>query len=234
MLKEIAQLLVLQDRDRKIRALKQELKHAPLEHKQLEEKRAATQAALDAVKQKAKLLEVERKKLEVEADSRRDQIRKYETQKSQTRKNEEYQALNTAIQHAEDDIRKIEDRELELMDSAEQLKPQIAEAERTALATKESVTRQIADLEAKTKAVAAQIGQVEAERAKSAEGLDEDLLDTYQRLFTTKGEAVVPLDHEVCAGCHMKVTASTNARARAERELVQCEQCGRILYWHES
>jgi uncharacterized protein len=233
MLKEISQLLVLQDRDRKIRALKQELKHAPLERRQLDEKLATTQTTLETLKQKAKVLEVERMKLEGEANSRREQIRKYETQKSATRKNEEFAALNTAIEHAEADIRKLEDKELEFMEAADQLKPQIAEAERTASATRESVARQIADLDAKVKALEAQIQEVQAERARSAEGLDEDLLDTYQRLFATKGEAVVPLEHEVCAGCHMKVTASTNARARGRRELVQCEQCGRILYFNE-
>ena len=44
MLPEIEKLLVLQDRDRKIRTLKQELKMAPLERKELDEKLAAARS----------------------------------------------------------------------------------------------------------------------------------------------------------------------------------------------
>ena len=87
MLPEIERLLILQDRDRKLRALRNELKSAPLERKALEEKLAAAQKSLDALKLKGKETEVERKKLENEAETRRTQIAKFQTQKFQTRKN---------------------------------------------------------------------------------------------------------------------------------------------------
>ncbi len=230
MLKEIEQLLVLQDRDRKLRALRQELKHAPLARRQLDEKLAAAQTALEAVKVKAREIEVERKKLEDEAHSKRDHIAKYQVQKFQTRKNEEFQAMTTAVSHLEAEIRKIEDRELELMEAAEELKPRIAEADKAAAATKTQVATQHADLAAKIETVGGQIGKVESERAAMTAGVEEELLETYQRLFANKGDAVVPLEHEVCTGCHMQVTAATKAAVRGGRGIVHCEQCGRILY----
>lgn len=230
MLKEIETLLVVQDRDRKIRALKNELKQAPLERKKLEERLATTKKQAEDVKLKGMELEVERKKLEIEATTKREQIAKYQVQKFQTRKNEEFQAIGVAVQHLEDDIRKIEDRELELMDLSEKLRPQIVEAETAARAAVDYVARQISDLDEKCTAVTGQVRDLEDVRGKVAGDLDEDLLDTYQRIFASKGEAVVALEHEVCTGCHMKVTASTNARVRAGKELVHCEQCGRILY----
>ena len=64
--------------------------------------------------------------------------------------------------------------------------------------------------------------------------VDEDLLDLFNRLFSSKGDAaVVALEHDFCTGCHMKVTASTSARVKARKEVVHCEQCGRILYWQD-
>src|SRR4051812_38945809 len=116
MLKELEQLLVLQERDRKIRALRQELKTAPLERKQFDDKLAATQRKLEATKLKSRELEVERKKLEIDVQSKRDQIAKYQTAKFQTRKNDEFQAMNTAIEHLQAEISTLEDRELELME----------------------------------------------------------------------------------------------------------------------
>ena len=230
MLPEIEKLLVLQDRDRTIRTLKLELQVAPLERRESEEKLAATNAQLDAAKQKAREIEVERKKLENEAQAKRDSIAKFQTQKFQTRKNEEFQALNNEITRYEGDIRSLEDRELGFMDDAEKMKAAVTVAEQQAKAVKGQVERQLADIAAKIDAVSAQLKDLETERANLAVGLDEDLLDTFTRLFANKGEAVVPLEHETCMGCHMKVTTQTVVKVKGQREIVHCEQCGRILY----
>ena len=232
MLKEIEQLLILQDRDRKIRTLKAELKLAPAERKELEERLAAGSRQLDAAKLKGREIEVERKKLENEAQSKRDTIAKYQTQKFQTRKNEEFQALTNEITRYEGEVRLLEDRELELMEQAEAQKAVISEAEKHATATKAQVARLLEALDGKLKTIDVQLRELEAERGRLATEFDEDLLDTYSRLFSSKGDsAVVPLEHDVCMGCHMKVTAASAARVKARREIVHCEQCGRILYW---
>jgi predicted nucleic acid-binding Zn-ribbon protein len=230
MLPEIEKLLVLQDRDRKIRTLKQELKFAPLEKKEMDEKLAAALRDLEAIRQKSREIEVERKKLENEAQSKRDSIAKYQTQKFQTRKNEEFQALSNEIKRFEGDIQGIEDRELDLMENAEKVKAIVAETDRQTQATKVMVERQTKDLASKTEAVTAQLKELETERASLAAGVDEDLLDTFNRLFVNKTEAVVPLEHDVCMGCHMKVTTQTAVLVKARREIVHCEHCGRILY----
>ena len=235
MLQEIEQLLILQDRDRKIRALKTELKHAPSERQDLDARLSSAQQQLDAVKLKGKEIEVERKKLENDAQTRRDQINKFQTQKFQTRKNEEFQALSNEITRFEGEIRSLEDRELELMESAEKMKVSIAEADKVNSATKTQVAGQLSDLDAKRVAIEAQLKDLEVDRTGLASKVDEDLLDTYNRLFTSKGDnAVVGFAHEVCMGCHMKLTTQTAVRVKGGREIVHCEQCGRILYWSES
>ena len=230
MLPEIEKLLVLQDRDRKIRTLKQELQTGPLERREAEEKLAGALRQLDAVKLKAKEIEVEKKKLEIDAQSKRDQIAKFQTQKFQTRKNEEFQAFNNEIKRYEGEILTVEDRELELMEDAEKMKATVAATEQQTKATKAQVERQLADITAKSEAVAAQLGELGTEREGLTAGIDEDLLDTFDRLFAGKGEAIVPLEHETCMGCHMKVTTQTVVKVKGQREIVHCEQCGRILY----
>ena len=232
MLQEIEQLLVLQDRDRKIRSLNLEQKMAPTERKDLEAKLESSVRQMDAAKLKGKELEVERKKLEIEAQSKRDTIAKYQTQKFQTRKNEEFQALTNEIKRYEEDVQKIEDHELELMESVEAMKATIATTEKEAATVKDLVARQLASLGEKGIAIQAQLETLGAERTQLASKIDEDLLDTYDRLFGSKGDrAVVPLEHEVCMGCHMKLTSQTALRVKSRREVVNCEQCGRILYY---
>ncbi|MDB6152153.1 MAG: putative zinc ribbon domain protein [Chthoniobacteraceae bacterium] len=232
MLKEIEQLLILQDRDRKIRALKTELKLLPGERKAMEEKLAKSTQQYEAEKLKGKSIEVERKGLEIEAATKRDTIAKYNLQKFQTRKNEEFQAITNEIKRYEADVSALEDRELELMEAADQQKRVVAEAEKGAAEVKAQFARNVQYLEEKIVAIQEQLKELETDRTRLAGHVEEDLLDTYNRLFNSKSDnAVVGLDHEVCTGCHMRLTASTSAKVRAAREVAHCEQCGRILYW---
>ncbi len=230
MLQEIQQLLVLQDRDRRIRTLKTELKNIPLERKDLETKLASANTGAEQARQRVRELEVRKNKLATEAQAKREQIGKFRTQQMQTRKNEEYQALTNEIAHFEKEVSGIEDAELEVMEKIEQSAPVLAEAEKSVAQARGHVATQIADLEAKAQALTKNLAEAEEGRAGLAKGVDEDLLDLYNRLFASKGEAVVPLEHEVCMGCHMKLTTQTAVRVRGEKEITHCEQCGRILY----
>ncbi len=234
MLQEIEQLLILQDRDRKLRLLRQEQKAAPLERKALEEKVANAQRQLDAVRVKSKEIEVERKKLENEAQLVRERIAKYQTQKFQTRKNEEFAALSHEIERGEKDVQAIEDKELDLMEAAERQRVVISAAEKDFAAIKAQFEKQSVDIDAKIGTLTKQIAELEAERTQLASQVDEDLRDTYEHLLRTKnGEAVVSLQHEVCSGCHMKVTPTTSSIARSRKQIANCENCGRILYWED-
>jgi uncharacterized protein len=231
MLQEIEQLLILQDRDTKIRTAKIELKASPMERKDVEEKLAANAAQLEALKLQAKNLEVEKKNLDIEAQAKRDSIGKFKGQQFQTRKNEEFQALANEIKRYEADIQNIEDRELDVMDQIEKLRVNIIAAEQEAAKTKARLEQQLVDIDAKTKVLEERVKEMEDGRAKLAEGIDEDLLSRYERLFASKGDAaVVAIEHEVCMGCHMKITTQTAVRVKGGREIVGCEQCGRILY----
>jgi predicted nucleic acid-binding Zn-ribbon protein len=192
---------------------------------------AASAAGVDALKQKARQVEIERKKLELDVGTRTESISRLKTQQYQTRKNDEFQALGHEIERYENEIRKLEDQELELMIEADKLKAAVEAAEKSARATKDTISRQLTDLEAKSKALDSQQRELEKDRTTLAAEIDADLLDQFERLFNSKGDAaVVAVEHGVCTGCHMKVTTATASRVKAGKEIVNCENCGRILF----
>jgi predicted nucleic acid-binding Zn-ribbon protein len=228
---ELEQLLILQDRRQKIRQIQAEIKTLPLERAYLESQLAATEAGVESLKQKGRLVEVGRKKLELDVGTRTESITRLKTQQYQTRKNEEFRAISHEIERYEGEIRKLEDEELELMIEADKLKGEIEAADKSARATKESISRQLADLEIKSKALEKQQAELTNEREALASKIDADVLDQFERLFNSKGDAaIVAVEHGVCTGCHMKVTTATAAGVKAGKEIVNCEQCGRILY----
>jgi predicted nucleic acid-binding Zn-ribbon protein len=92
----------------------------------------------------------------------------------------------------------------------------------------------LVDLDEKSKTLESRLQELTKERGELAAKIDEDLLDRFDRLFESKGDAaIVALEHNVCTGCHMKVTTATVMHAKAGKEIVSCEQCGRILYVSE-
>lgn len=227
----LEQLLILQNRQQKIKQIQTEIKTMPAQRQNLEAQLAASAAALNALKSKGQHLEMDRKKLELDAGTRRESINRLKTQQYETRKNDEFRAMGNEIERYEKEIQQIEDQELELMDQAEKVKSELAIEEKKANAARESISRQMADLEEKGKTLDGQLNQLTAERTELAEKVDEDLLSLFERLFVSKGDAaIVGLEHEVCTGCHMKVTTQTAHRVRNGKEIVSCEQCGRILY----
>jgi hypothetical protein len=203
----------------------------PQQRQNLEAQLAASAAALGALKSKAQHLEMDRKTLELDAGTRRESINRLKTQQYETRKNDEFRAMGNEIERYEKEIQRIEDQELELMDQAEKLKVEVAAEEKKAAGARESIARQMADLEEKGKTLESRLSQLTDERTELSGKVEEDLLSRFERLFASKGDAaVVALEHEVCTGCHMKVTTQTAHRVKNGKEIVSCEQCGRILY----
>src|SRR5205809_4818193 len=129
----------------------------PQQRQNLEAQQAASAAALTALKSKAQHVEMDRKKLELDAGTRTDSINRLKTQQYETRKNEEFRAMGNEIERYEREIHDIEDKELDLMEQTEKLKAEIAVEEKNAATARQSVARQLNDLDAKSKALDAQL-----------------------------------------------------------------------------
>ena len=232
MLAEIEQLLVVQDHDTNIKALQNELQTLPFERNRLEKAIQDRTTALEGVRQRAKEIEVERKKLELDATIRREQIAKYKTQQFQTRKNDEFQALGNEIGRLESEINQIEDHEIDLMEQAENTGREIQRAESDFKVEQVQLKQQLAALQQKGELLTKTLEETKAARQRAAAAVaDQELLARYERIFLSKGgNAVVSIEHEVCMGCHMKNTTANVHRAKLAREVVYCEHCGRMLY----
>jgi predicted nucleic acid-binding Zn-ribbon protein len=231
MLEAIEKLLALQDRDQRLRTLRLELQAIPGEIASKQKLVQDAAARLDNARSRSKAIEVEKKALDVEIAAKRDQIARYKNQQLQTRKNEEYSALSHEIENAERAISAIEDKELALMEEAEGLAPQLAAADKAHAEDKAKYDAQIATIREKEGNLKNRIDELAAGRGTLLEGIDEDLIERYDRIFETKNaRAVVPVEHDVCTGCHMKVTAQTSLALRSDKSIVSCPQCGRLLH----
>jgi predicted nucleic acid-binding Zn-ribbon protein len=232
MLETIEKLLVLQDRDRKINRVQQELAHISPERESLRAKASTTQAQLDAAKTRVKQIESERKRLEIEVESKKTQIEKYANQQLQTRKNEEYRALAQEIEHCKAEITKIEDKEIELMEQAEAAQKEVLRAMADASEAKKQVESQVSQLDQREQNLKKELAELQQGRAELSAAVDETSRVRYERLLKSKGDnVIVGIAHGVCGGCHMKLPPQIMVTCRSQKELVACSNCGRILYY---
>lgn len=231
MRQEIQQLLILQNRDTKITALTKDIANIPRLIEAASKRLANDQKAVDDAK--AAMFDIEKaiKSLELDVQTRQNTIAKLKVQQFETRKNEEFTAFGNEIVRYGNDVTQLEDKELELMEKLEDAKTMLDEKRASLAKVEESVNKEIADLETRLVNKQTELEEFTAKRSDDAEGIDEKWLELYERLLIRKPPAVVPVDHaDTCGGCHMKLTGAIASDARAERGIVQCGSCARILY----
>ena len=232
MLEIIEKLLILQDRDRRIRHVEGELARIEPQRRSFHTKTAQAEAALEAAKSRFRQTESDRKQLELEVEGKKQLIARYSNQQLETRKNEEYRALAHEIETCKAEIHRIEDREIELMEQAELCQKEIARATEEAAKERRTMEEQMAQLAAREGNLKKELADLTSNRAELANAVDEVARARYERLVRHKGEnVVVGVQHGVCGGCHMRLPAQILVSCQGQQELVSCTNCGRILYY---
>lgn len=232
MLESIEKLLILQDRDRKLAHINNELARIEPERSELQSRASSTQASLESAKLRGKQIESQRKDLELEVEAQKQKIDKYSIQQFQTKKNEEFKAIGHEIEGCKAAIIKTEDKQLELMEQAEVAQKQVAAATLAANDAKKHVDAQVADLAAREVNLKKDLADLSANREDLAAAVEESARARYERLLKNKGgSVVVGIQHGVCGGCHMKFPTQIVLSCKREEDIVTCPNCGRILYY---
>jgi len=227
-------LLILQERDVRVAALSAELENLPLQIETVEDDLAARTAKFDELKNKTRQIEADRKKLDLEVQSKQTAISRYRSQQQQTRKNEEFAALNHEIEHAEKDISALEDQELELMEAYDKGQAVVAQGQKDLAVFQEKAKQKKTDLEKRTAVVTTELAAAKEKQSEAEKTVPEEDLSRYRRILKSKKDvALVPIHGGACGGCHMKLTSQTVLSAKSGENLTSCENCGRLVYWFE-
>ena len=232
MLPVIENLLVLQDRDRKVMRVEAELANIGPERTALENRAKQVQARLETAKLKAKQIESDRKKLELEVEGKKGQIEKYALQQFQTKKNEEYRALAHEIEMCKAAINKLDDEQIVLMEQAELANKEAAEVGKEAAALMKDVDLAKAALADKEVRLKKELADLQSDYDRLSSAVEEGVRDRYIRLRKQRGATtVVGVDRGICGGCHMKLPMQIVLSCQAQQEIVTCPNCSRILYF---
>lgn len=232
MLPEIENLLKLQDADKEIRRLQDEVAELPKRVAAIEQKLAGTKAQLEKAQTAVKADEASRRKYDANITELRGKISKYRDQSLDVKTNEQYKALLHEIQFAEKEIAANEDNILELMVNADardkevkaalvELKEETAEIERE----KEQARERTAEDEKL-------LTEWRGKRDQLRSLIREDLLRHYERVSKFRGSGISEVRDQKCMACRVMLRPQTYNEVRSGQQAIVCDSCQRILYFN--
>ena len=231
MIPEIEQLLIIQDRDQKLKELNSDIERLPLEELQAKERLKAATTSVEISEKAFMENEIAMKNIELDIDTRKDSITKLKVQQMETKKNDEFAVMEHSINNYQSEIVKLEDSQLELMEKGESLSETLLHNKDNLAKDQKIVDSELAIIRERKIQITKKVSELEIDRKEISSNIAPDLLDQYNRIFKSKkGDAVSELINDICSGCHMKVTPSTALAVKAEKVVTTCDQCGRILY----
>ncbi len=228
----VEKLLVIQDRDRKIKRLEQEIRDLPKRKQLIEAQLDAFQKAHDDAEDAIRRKSLEQKDLEAQIEQREERILKFRQQQMAVKNNDDYRAFEHQIETVRTEIAGIEDHDLILMEEIESLQ-RIRDEKAAALRDEQKVVDGELELFAQRCAnIESELKDVQEDRAELAKSVDPDWLSRYDRIFQHLGDyALVEVESNTCGGCHMKLPPQAAHDARRLESMTLCMYCGRLLYY---
>src|SRR5262249_13918998 len=206
---DVENLIALQQADKEIHRLKDEIAALPKVVAAIEAKLAGTKAALENAKNAAKADEANKRKYESAIQDLQGKISKYRDQSLAVKTNDQYKALLQEIQFAEQEIRGNEDKILEGMMNVDnrdkevkaaevELKSETAENKK-----KKNVARQQTAKDEK------ELAEWGARRDSARGGVDPDMLAHYDRVAKHRGSGLAEVREQKCMACQVMLRPQT-------------------------
>src|SRR5271166_1763808 len=232
MLPDIENLLKLQDTDKEIRRLHDEIAEFPKRLAVIEQKLAGTKAQLDKAQAAVKADEAARRKYDTAIADLRGKISKYRDQSLDVKTNEQYKALLHEIQFAEKDIAATEDKMLELMLNADARDKEVKAAQAELKAEAAEIEKEKAEARERTAVDEKQLADWRGKRDQMRAGVNEDLLRHYERVSKFRGSGISEVRDHKCMGCQVMLRPQTYNDIRTGQQTIVCDSCQRVLYFN--
>ena len=231
MLPDIDKLLELQIADKEIRRLRDEVAALPKRVAVIEQKLAGTKAHLEKARTAAKGDEADRKKFEANIKDLQGKISKYRDQSLDVKTNEQYKAILSEIQFAEQEIRLNEDRILEVMVNVETREKDVKAAEAELKAETAEIEKEKEEARKVTAEDQKKLAEWNAKRDGLRHGISEDILRHYERVAKFRGTGLAEARDHKCMGCQVMLRPQTYNEVRNGEKVMVCESCQRIYYY---
>ena len=226
-------VIQLQSVDHRISALEKEVAALPKHIAVIEKALESHLRRLEADKAALSANQKDRKKMEGDIQMHEQKISKLKDQMLSVKTNEQYRAFQNEIDFIQKEIRKAEDRVLELMAESELLEGNVKTADAALKEEKKQVEAEKTRARERTAADQAQLDQLRAQREEAAAKLPPPALTTYDRVRKKwHGSVVGEAIGGRCSACQIVIRPQYMQELKRGDQMMMCESCGRFLYYN--
>jgi uncharacterized protein len=233
MLPDLKLVIRLQEIDKRLVDVLHEIAALPKHIAEIETKLVSHERKLEADRAALLANVKERKKCEGDIQVQEQKISKLKDQMLQVKTNEQFRAFQNEIDFCAKEIRKSEDRILELMGESEALDKNVKSAEgalKTEKAQVEAEKQQARERTAADHKAAQELG---AERASIVASIKPSTYQRYERSRKLrKGIAVAEVVAGRCSVCNIVLRLQFLQDLKKAEDIMVCESCQRILYYN--
>jgi len=233
MLPDLESVIRLQEIDDRLADLAREITALPKHIVEIEKKLVSHERKLEADRAALSANQKERKKCEGDIQTQEQKVSKLKDQMLLAKTNEQYRAFQNEIDFCAKEIRKLEDRILELMSESEPLEKNVKTAETALKAEKTQVEAEKQEARSRTAADESASRQLHEERARIASQVASATLQLYERVRKgRKGIGVAEAIDGRCSACQITMRLQFFQDLRRGEQIMTCESCQRILYYN--
>ncbi|MBV9505052.1 MAG: hypothetical protein JO323_08625 [Acidobacteriia bacterium] len=233
MLPDLHLVIRLQEIDHRLTDLTREITALPKHIAEIERKLSSHERKLEADRAALAANQKERKKNEGDIQVQEQKISKLKDQMLQAKTNEQYRAFQNEIDFCQRDIRRLEDRILELMGESDPLDKNVKAAEAALKTEKTQVEAEKQQARNRTAADEKAAAELNEERSRTASQVSSSTLALYERVRKgRKGIGVAEAVGGRCSECHMAIRPQLFQDLRRGDQIMSCESCQRILYYN--
>ena len=172
---------------------------------------------------------------ESDTEINRSKIKKSETKLESVKNNKEYQSSLKEISELKSKNSKIEDDMIQYLDKIDEIEHEIKSLNNDYKKIAERIKIKKNDLKNQVKNDEQELIQLYAERDKTLESVQKDLIKKFLMIQETQtnGVAIVQAKNSICCGCNMNIPPQMYNNLQRCNSLEFCPFCNRILYWQQ-
>ena len=223
----------LQALDTEIAELQREVAALPKHIAQIEKALDGHVRRLEADRAALSANQKERKRLEDDVKVQEQKISKLRDQMLGAKTNEQYRAFQNEIEYCQKEIRKYEDRILDLMGESEPLEANVKKAEAALQQEKKQVEAEKTTAREATAKDEKRLNELQSDRDDVVKKVPPRVYTAYQRIRKKwHGSAVAEVLEGRCSACQIMLRPQFFQDLKRGDDLMFCESCGRFLFYN--
>jgi len=233
MLPDLKLAIRLQEIDNRLVELQREIAALPVHISTIEKKLVARERKLEADRAALAGNQKERKQSEGEIQLVEQKISKLKGQMVEAKTNDQYRAFQSEIDFCQTEIRKYEDRILDLMTESDPLDRNVKSAEGALRTEKQQVEAEKTRARERTAADQKSAADLKQERATIVAQMAPSAVQRYERARKArKGIALAEVVDGRCTVCNIALRLQYFQDLKHGDQILSCESCQRLLYYN--